>query len=118
MSVISITELSTGEQVGLCTIEITSIPHASILKKRYQNIANIDIEYKQDMARLLSELYQGYKSTTNICGDISFELLWITQGVANQPFNASISIYLIVRAIGSSVIDVEEIISSLNDRLS
>ena len=116
MSAISVIELSNGEYIGISVVEITSVPHMSILQKRYQNIANIDTEYKQDMARLLSELYQGYRNTSNSYGDISFEVLWITQGVKNQPYKASISIYLVFRAIGSSDADVEETISSLITR--
>ena len=58
---ISIVDLANGERVGLAAIEITTIPHLSILQKRFATTANIDTEYKQNMARLLSEVFQNYK---------------------------------------------------------
>ena len=110
---ISIVELSNGERVGLGAVEIATVPHLSILQKRYSAAANIDTEYKQDMARLLSEVFQNYKNTASGCRDISLEILWSTQEVKNQPFNASITLHLIVRAIGSNDADIENTITSL-----
>jgi hypothetical protein len=110
---LSITKLSNGEKVGLCAIEITTVPHLSILQKRFSSITNIDTEYKQDMVRLLSELFQTYKNTANSCQDISLELLWSTQEVINQPYKASITLHLIIRAIGRNDADIEHTITSL-----
>ena len=111
----STVELQSGETLGLGAIEITSIPHASILQKRYSVTPNIDAEYKQDMARLLSELFQSYKHNFIAGGcykDIALELLWCTEEVKNQPYKANIKLYLIVRAIDDSVKAVENAISS------
>ena len=75
---ISIVELSNGESVGLGALEITTIPHISILQKRYSTTPNIDTEYKQDMARLLSEIFQNYKLNFSKHGrfkDVSLEFL-------------------------------------------
>lgn len=113
---ISIAELSNGESVGLGAIEITTIPHISILQKRYSTTPNIDTEYKQDMARLLSEIFQNYKLNFSKHGrfkDISLEFLWCTEEVKNQPYRANIKLYLIIRAIDDSVKDIENTISSL-----
>jgi len=110
---VSITELANGERIGLSAVEITAVPHVSILQKRYQNTANIDTEYKQDMARLLSEVFQNYKNTVNSCHDVSLEILWTTQEVKNQPYKASISLHIIIRTIGSNDADIENTISSL-----
>ena len=112
-SIISITELANGERIGLGAIEITAVPHVSILQKRLPNTANIYTEYKQDMARLLSEVYQYYRNTGNNTQDISLEILWTTQEVRNQPYKASIALHIIIRAIGSSDADIEHTISSL-----
>ena len=110
---ISYATLQNNEKIGVGVIEITSIPHMSILQKRLPNTANIDTEYKQDMARLLSEVYQNYKSAVNSCQDISLELLWSTQEVKNQPYKASITLYIVIRAIGDNETDIEHTISML-----
>jgi hypothetical protein len=114
---ISIVELSGGERVGLGAVEITTVPHLSILQKRFSanaNItANIDTEYKQDMARLLSEVFQNYKNTAGGCQDISLEILWTTQEVKNQPYSASITLRIIIRAIGNSDGEIENTITSV-----
>ncbi|MCL2223209.1 MAG: hypothetical protein FWC20_11315, partial [Oscillospiraceae bacterium] len=59
---ISYETLTNGERIGLGAVEITAVPHLSILQKRFSETANIDTEYKQDMARLLSEVFQNYKN--------------------------------------------------------
>ncbi|MCL1994775.1 MAG: ATP-binding protein [Defluviitaleaceae bacterium] len=110
---ISYVTLQNNEKIGMGIIEITSVPHISILHKRLPNSTNIDTEYKQDMARLLSEVYQNYKNTINGCQDISLELLWSTKEVKNQPYKASISLHIIVRAIGNSTADIDNTVTSL-----
>ena len=110
---ISIAELASGERVGLCAVEITTVPHLSILQKRFITDANIDTEYKQDMARLLSEVFQNYKNTSLGCKDISLEILWSTQEVKNQPYKASITLHIIVRTIGNNNAEIENTITSL-----
>lgn len=113
LSFVSITELATGERIGFGAVEITTIPHLSILQKRFSAIANIDTEYKQDMARLLSEVFQNYKNISAGCQDISLEILWSTQEVKNQPFKASITLHIIIRAIGNKDAEIENTITSL-----
>ena len=105
--------LESGERVGLGAVEITAIPHISILQKRFSATANIDTEYKQDMARLLSEVFQNYKSNATGCQDISLELLWSTQEVKNQPYKASISLHIIVRVIGNDDAAIEDTVMSI-----
>ena len=113
MNNISITTLVGGEHIGMATLEITAIPHISILQKRFSTTANIETEYKQDMARLLSEVFQNYKNNSGGCSDISLEILWSTQEVKNQPYKASITMHFITRAIGNSIADIENTITSL-----
>jgi len=105
--------LENGERVGLGAVEITAVPHVSILQKRFSAIANIDTEYKQDMARLLSEVFQNYKNNSNGCGDVSLELLWSTREVKNQPYKASISLHIIVRVIGNDDAAIEDTVTSI-----
>ncbi|MCL2227629.1 MAG: hypothetical protein FWB97_08395, partial [Oscillospiraceae bacterium] len=110
---IDVTALASGERIGLGAVEITAVPHLSILQKRFSEMANIDTEYKQDMARLLSEVFQNYKNTSNNCEDISLEILWSTQAVTNQPYKASITLHIIIRAIGRRDTDLESTIAAL-----
>jgi len=111
--IISIIDLINGERIGLSAIEITTIPHISILQKCFSETVNIDIENKQDMVRLLSEVFQNYKNTLNSFQDISLEILWTTQEIKNQPYKASIKLYLIIRVIGNNDRDIESKIISL-----
>jgi hypothetical protein len=111
--IVSFVELANGERIGLSAVEITAVPHLSILQKRFSAAANIDTEYKQDMARLLSEVFQNYKNASGGCNDISLEILWSTREVKNQPYKASIALHIIIRAIGSHDTDIENTITSL-----
>ncbi|MGL4942376.1 MAG: ATP-binding protein [Thermoguttaceae bacterium] len=111
-NLISIVELACGERIGIGAVEVTTVPHLSILQKRF-SAANIDTEYKQDMARLLSEVFQNYKNAAGGCNDISLEILWSTKEVKNQPYKASVTLHLIIRAIGSDDAEIENAITSL-----
>lgn len=99
---IKTTLLQNGEYAGICTLEITSIPHISILESEYSNKTKEEIlfKYKVDMQALISELYQNYKLNSN--NDISYELLWVTTPVENQTFKAKIKLFINVRAINKS----------------
>jgi len=110
---VSIAELANGERVGLGALEVTSVPHMSVLQKRFSTVANIDTEYKQDMARLLSEVFQGHKNAPGGCQDVALEILWTTHEAKNQPYRASIKLHVIIRAIGAGAADVERTVASL-----
>ena len=99
---IKTTLLQNGEYAGICTLEITSIPHISILESEYSNKTKEEIlfKYKVDMQALISELYQNYKLNDN--NDISYELLWVTSPVENQTFKAKVKLFVNVRAINKS----------------
>lgn len=99
---IKTTLLQNGEYAGICTLEITSIPHISILESEYSNKTKEEIlfKYKVDMQALISELYQNYKLNDN--NDISYELLWITTPVENQTFKAKIKLFINVRVVNKS----------------
>lgn len=99
---IKTTLLQNGEYAGICTLEITSIPHISILESEYSNKTKEEILFKckVDMQSLISELYQNYKLNDN--NDVSYELLWVTTPVDNQTFKAKIKLFINVRAIDKS----------------
>lgn len=120
---ISTEKLADGEFVSLGCIEVTSIPHVSIIEN-----GNTDLiveSYKNEFASLLEEVYQVYRSMSTTQGyskDISVEILWKTTGIKNQPFNASISLFIIIRAIGSGeqnpVYEVSSIIKLFESMLA
>lgn len=117
LNCISTESLTNGELIALGAIEITSIPHISIIDDRQNAITEIVDKYKNEMGSMLTEIYQAYKSMSIACGyskDISVELLWATQAVANQPYNAQIRLFIVARAIdndnASAVASVETLL--------
>ena len=96
--------LNNGELVGASIVEISKIPDFSIISSKYTSAFEADYDYKKGMVSLLSEAYQSYRTTemyTGAAPDVSLELLWLTEPVSNQPYNARIRMFLLVRAIGS-----------------
>lgn len=122
---ISIEELSNGEKIALGAIEITAIPDISIINDNPNITAEITEKYKIEFCGLINEIHQTYKNLSYSAGyprDISVELLWSTQKVENQPFNATISLHIVVRAIDKNDDDaastVETIIKLCTSTLS
>ena len=82
-------------------LTVKSVPHVSILPDNLQPQEHIE-HYAQDMANLLSEIYQQYKELFKQTGknpDISVELVWCTEAVTNQPYKAKINLYILLRCI-------------------
>lgn len=99
---ISIQLLTSGESVALGILEISSIPHVSIIEVRAKDEDAVVEKYKNEMNGLLTEIHQIYRDVSvkeQICKDISLELLWITHEVKNQPYNAEIKLFALVRSI-------------------
>jgi hypothetical protein len=98
---ISIESLKNGEKVALGVLAVTSIPHASSIDSNASS-DEIMVRYKSETVRLFSEIFQQYKADSMTNGapvDVCFELLWSTAKVENQPYNAKISLHIIIRAI-------------------
>lgn len=98
---ISFEPLTNGEGVALGVLEVTSIPHISIIDHRARPDDIVE-KYKNEMNGLLTEVHQIYKSTSlkeRVFKDIALELLWTTHEVKNQPYNAEIKLFIIIRAI-------------------
>lgn len=116
-------ELNDGEYVGIGAFEITSIPTLNILKDSYSTETDIEEEYSHGFDTLLTELYQSYRSflSQNEYAEASFELLWITESVNNQPFKAKIDLFLVLRAIArdeqTAITMVERLMNSCNSSL-
>ena len=105
LSYISTEKLVNGEIIALDAIEITSVPHISIIDNKAGAINETVQKYKNEAAGLLGEIFQTYKSLSSSSGyskDISIELLWTTKAIENQPYNADICLYIIVRAIDNN----------------
>lgn len=66
---ISIESLTNGEKIALATIEITSVPHTSIIGDGTKPIEEIVSQYKVEFSGLLNELYQAYKTMSIAAGD-------------------------------------------------
>ncbi len=116
---VNTTLLQNGESVGMGILKINSIPSISILTDDVNLVAaneRITLEYKKDMANLLTEVYQQYKERTLATGthqDIALEFLWLTAPVQNQPYKANITLYLIIRSINRDRQEVEKSVASL-----
>lgn len=108
--------LNSGELVGVSILEITAIPDFSIISSKYASTVEADNDYKKGMASLLTEAYQNFRTTemyTGITPDLSLELLWITEPVQNQPYNARIRLFLLVRAIGNNKDEIAQSITQM-----
>lgn len=116
LNCISTESLTNGEKIALDALEIVSIPHISIIEEREHAVTEIVEKYKNEMSSMLGEVYQAYKSTGYANGclrDISLELLWTTQAVQNQPYNAQIRLFVVIRAIDNNINLATRAVSSL-----
>lgn len=116
LNCISTESLTNGEIIALDALEIVSIPHISIIDERENAITEIIEKYKNEMSSMLGEVYQAYKSMSyanDYSKDISLELLWTTQAVQNQPYNAQIRLFVVIRAIHNDTNSATQAVSSL-----
>lgn len=108
-------QINSGEFIGMRIIKIKTIPHISTLSDSEQPQELIE-RYAQDMANLLSEIYQQYKELFKLAGqniDFSTEITWTTEPVVNQPYKARIDLFIILRCINSDKNRVENILQTL-----
>ncbi len=112
---ISSAYLSNDELVGMKIIEVTSIPHLSIIDS-LSNITSVVSEYQKEMSSMLSEIYQYYKlkSSQGRNIDICIELMWLSLPSVNQVYNADIKLYIIVRSISENSNIVNENINIIS----
>ena len=113
---ITVESLVSGEQIALGCLELLSIPHVSIIDERQNAVSEVVEKYKSETIALLNEVYQSYKTFSSASGyskDISFELLWTTHEVKNQPFKAEIKLHIVVRAIDTSESIAKDSVSSI-----
>ena len=122
---ISIEELNSGEKIAIGIIEITAIPDISIISDLPNATTDTIDKYKHEFNGLLNEIHQSFKTLSYSSGytkDISIELLWVTQKVDNQPYNAKIRLFIIIRAIdydeASAISSVDSITKYCTSTLS
>ena len=95
---ISSVKLKSGESIALGAIGIKTIPHVSIIDGGADSPQNVVEQYKKEFSALLKEVYQIYRAS-GFSDEISMETLWLTEPVVNQPYAASICLYILIRAI-------------------
>lgn len=112
---ISFMEISSGEYIGTCALEITSIPDISIVRSGYSDSTDIEKEYMNNFGSLTSEVFQNYKYIVlqNPNAEISMELLWITEPVNNQPYKAKIRPFVVLRTISGDQSSAQAIIEQI-----
>ncbi len=113
---ISNEKLTSGEVISLASLEVVSVPHISIIDENPNAATEILLRYKNEFNGLLKEIYQTYKTMSISAGyskDISIELLWKTTEVKNQPFKASIRLFIVVRAIDNNEDSANKSVESL-----
>ena len=91
------------EYAAMHILEVTSIPDvASVLSERRSADENdVIAAYRDGMAVMLSEAHQRWKAWGSGSRDVSVELMWLTRSVANQPYAASIRLFLVSRALAT-----------------
>lgn len=110
---LTVESLSNGEKIALGALEISSIPHLSIIDET-KPMKDIVGKYQEEMTELLNELYQFFRASGKNDGrykDLSYELLWLTQPVSNQPYNADVKLFIIVRAIENDEYNAKELVA-------
>lgn len=108
--------LTNGEKIALGILEVTAIPHISIIDETPNAITEVTERYKVEMDGLLNEVYQSYKSISMAAGcskDVSVELLWATSEIKNQPYKAQIRLFVLVRAIDTESETAKEMVETV-----
>lgn len=88
-------ELANGDIICVDVIEITAIPDVSITT--YSSEEDVITAYSELMCNALGELSQLYRSQMHY--DLAAELLWLTEPVKNQTYNARIRMFMLFRCI-------------------
>ena len=113
---ISSAAMVSKEWVALSVVEITSIPHISVISTGETEAETID-RYRKEFVNTLSEVFNVYKNS-GYREDISLEILWKAVPVENQPFKAQIKMYILIRTIAGSRELAEEQTGYLTDLIS
>lgn len=120
----NIIELCNGEVAAIKIVEIISIPTLQNIKDDFRIDDNIEEIYRKAFISLLSEVHQSYRISLNEQEntEIAIESLWITEKVENQPFQAKIRLFFVIRSIAidekKAIYTVERVYNSINANLT
>ncbi len=107
--------LRSKEIVALKAIAITAIPHVSILKKSDDSYQETLKNNTDNLKKLTSEIYQIYKSqrVQHKSCEIAIELLWKTEEVKNQTYNADVKLFLVLRVLSQTEKECNDILEEM-----
>ena len=112
---ISSIELSDGQFAGALSLEIVSIPDVSILgggDDESDKMGKAQVAaHRRDAENLLAQVFQSCKDAAS--GDVSIEILWVTNEAVNQAYRANIRIFVILRMIQGDMRLLESGLESL-----
>ncbi|QTE70070.1 ATP-binding protein [Clostridiales bacterium FE2011] len=102
-NMVYLSKLPSNETIAVSAIEITAVPHLSIIDSQLSE-SKVNEQYKREIMSLLNEVFQLYRNpfetgNTQQYKELALELLWITTPVNNQPYKAAIHIYIVFRAL-------------------
>lgn len=89
-----------------CIIKIDTIPHISLLGNgttEAKNNAMVVEDHKSEMANLLFQVHQLYRSADT--SKVAIELTWITKKAINQLYEAYIDLYITIRTDDTNTLD-------------
>ncbi|MBQ8318100.1 MAG: ATP-binding protein [Lachnospiraceae bacterium] len=104
-----------GEYVGASVLEITEIPAIDILKDSYDESENIEYNYQKKYSNLLSEIYQIFRNSKKDYADaeVCVEIMLLTEPAINQPYDAEIKTYLVIRNVENTQEKAASVIEQL-----
>lgn len=100
-----ITELENGEFNGIDIFEITEVPDISILVKDGIEEKEFSRKNKKEFEALITEFFFGCKQEFNNQyqnQDYAISLVFKSEKVENQTYNANVKIYVIIRGINEN----------------
>lgn len=105
MNEIIIKELENNDFLGMDIFEISEIPDISILIKETDSEKDFVLKHKKEFETIISEFFFGCKRDFNSQyenQDYSISLVFKSEKVENQTYNANIKVYIILRAINQN----------------
>lgn len=120
-----ITELENGEFNGIDILEVTEIPDVSILVNNASEEISFVQKHKKQFETLITEFFFGCKQDFKNQyqnQDYSLSLIFKSEKIENQTYNANVRIYVVIRAISENKeylqIRLEELKGSVRTTLS
>lgn len=102
--VVTTTGLASGERVALGVVEVTEIPHYTVVGGATASEGDVIRAHAREVVALLNESFQTWRlmSATDERPECSLGLLWLTHEVSNQAFRAGIRLFVNVRTLAAT----------------